>query len=218
MADYKHFTEQIRQCCKCFECATDEEWDGAILTAFELWGELTCGNWLDDHAISRRVPLSKECGGCCPRVYETTLPETWIKEDRIKVMVRAWHGIEVEEIAVKSIYDPRDHVLRIDLTDAMDCCDNCVEYDLVIDYEVGTDELPAEFCRWFCTMAKVYMQVEEVQCTQCNDTSDIAIIESDDAVDLSSIYKRMAMQYFKTLVARYSLCYLKSLVDYSVGR
>lgn len=218
MSDYSYYVQQVKECCRCFECASDEQWEQAIISALETWGNLTCGNWLDDHSLCRTIPLSKECEGCCPKIYTTNLPETWIKEDSINVVLRAWHGLDVEEIQVKSLYDPCTHDLMIDLTNVMNCCDNCVKYDLYIDYEVGTDELPAEFCRWFCAIAKVYMQSEEIECASCGDMDSVAIVEVDGTKDLSATYKLLAMKYFDLLISRYSLCILKSLHDYSARR
>ncbi|MGM0341676.1 hypothetical protein [Enterococcus sp. AZ007] len=210
------YVQQVRECCQCFECASDEQWEQAIITALQNWGDLTCGNWIDDHHIDLRVPLSKRCEGCCPKIVKVNLPETWIKTDTIKVKVRAWFGLETQELEVDYVFDEYTHDLMIDITNAIDCCNRCKVYDLIIDYDVGTDEIPPEFCRWFCSIAKVYMQLEAIECTSCGAVDSIAIVEVEGTKDLSATFKYMAMKYFQRLIDEYSLCLLKSLKDWTV--
>lgn len=210
------YVQQVKECCHCFECAEDEQWEQAVITALQDWGNLTCGNWIDDHDINLRVPLSEECGGCCPNILKVNLPETWVQEDTIKVKVRAWLGLELKEIEVDYVFDEYTHDLMIDLTNAIDCCKRCIKYDVIIDYTVGTDTIPAELCRWFCAIAKVYMELEEVDCKACGSADNVTIVEVDGTKDLSATIKNLAMKYFQGVIDSYSLCLLKSLKDWTV--
>lgn len=210
------YVQQVKDCCRCFECASDDQWEQAIITALQNWGDLTCGNWIDEHHISLKVPLSAKCGGCCPKIVKVNLPENWVKEETIKVKVRAWFGLETQEIEVAYVFDEYSHDLMIDITNAIDCCNRCKVYDLIIDYDVGTDEIPPELCRWFCTTAKVYMEIESVECDSCGSADNVTIVEVDGMKDLSATYKYMAMKYFQGVIDEYSLCLLKSLKDWTV--
>lgn len=210
------YVQQVRECCKCFECATEDQWENAVITALQDWGDLTCGNWIDDHDIKLSVPLSACCGGCCPNIYRVNLPETWVQEDTIKVKVRAWLGLELKEIDVDFVFDEYTHDLMIDLTNAIDCCNKCLKYDLTIDYTVGTEIIPESLCRWFCAIAKVYMELESVECSTCGEMDNVAIVEVDGTVDLSASIKQMAVKYFQAVIDEYSLCFLKSLDDWTV--
>lgn len=210
------YVQQVKECCKCFECADDEQWQQAIITALHTWGVLTCGNWIDEHDISMRVPLSKECGGCCPNIFRVNLPETWVQSETIKVKVRAWVGLETKEIDVDFVFDEYTHDLMIDLSNAIDCCNRCAVYDLIIDYKVGTDIIPPELCRWFCSIAKVYMELEAVDCASCGSADSVAIVEVDGTRDLSATIKALAIKYFEAVIEEHSLCFLKSLKDWTV--
>ncbi|OFI46751.1 hypothetical protein BG262_02840 [Floricoccus penangensis] len=210
------FVQQVRECCRCFECASDEQWRQAIISALQNWGDLTCGNWIDNHDINLQIELSKQCGGCCPNIFRVNLPEEFVQVDTIRVKVRAWEGIKVREIDVESIYDEYTHTLSIDLTNAMNCCNCCETYDLIVDYTVGTDEIPPELCRWFCAIAKLYMELEEVECASCGSMESLKIIEVDGMKDLSASIKYMAMKYFQGVIDEYSLCFLKGYKDWSV--
>lgn len=209
------YVQQVKDCCKCFECADDLQWEGAVITALENWGNLTCGNWIDEHEIKLTVPLSKICT-CCPNIFKVNLPEEWIQPDTIKVSVRAWVGLDVQEIDVKFVFDDYSHDLRVDLSEAIDCCSCCTTYELIIDYTVGTDTIPAELCRWFCAIAKVYMELEAVECASCGSLDSVAIVEVDGTRDLSATIKTLAMTYFNGVISKYSLCFLKSLTDWTV--
>nr|DAV18283.1 MAG TPA: hypothetical protein [Caudoviricetes sp.] len=210
------YVQQVKECCKCFDCATDDQWEQAIITALQNWGDLTCGNWIDEHDINLRVPLSLCCGGCCPKIFRVNLPEHWVQEDTIKVKVRSWFGLELQEIDVDFVFDKYSHDLMIDLTNAIDCCNRCKTYDLIIDYTVGTDVIPPELCRWFCTITKVYMELEAIECTSCGSAENVTIVEVDGTKDLSATYKYLAMKYFNNVIDEYSLCLLKSLKDWTV--
>lgn len=210
------YVQQVKECCKCFECADDEQWEEAVLTALHDWGTLTCGNWIDEHDINLRVPISEECGGCCPNILRVNLPETWVQQETIKVKVRAWLGLETQEITVDFVFDEYTHDLMIDLSNAIDCCNRCKTYDVIIDYTVGTDTIPKDLCRWFCSIAKVYMQLEEVECAQCGAADSVAIVETDGTKDLSATIKYLAIKYFQNVIDEYSLCLLKSLKDWTV--
>ena len=210
------YVQQVKECCKCFECASDDQWEQAVITALQNWGNLTCGNWIDEHDINLRVPLSVQCGGCCPNIIQVNLPENWIQTEMITVKVRAWLGLETQEIEVDYVFDDYTHDLMIDLNNAIDCCNQCKTYDVIIDYTVGTDVIPPELCRWFCTMAKVYMELESVECNSCGSADNVTIVEFDGTKDLSATYKYMAMKYFQGIIDEYSLCLLKSLKDWTV--
>jgi len=210
------YVQQVKKCCNCFECASDEQWKYAVTTALVEWGAVTCGNWIDNHDITLKVPVSKKCGECCPNILRVNLPEEWVQEDTIKVTVRAWLGLELTEIEVNHVFDDVTHDLMIDMSNAIDCCNRCLKYDVVIEYTVGTDTIPADLCRWFCAIAKVYMELEEIGCTQCGSEDDISIIEVDGATDLSASIKYLAVKYFENMVAQHSLCLLKSLKDWTV--
>lgn len=210
------YVQQVRECCKCFECAKDHQWEEAVITALQDWGDLTCGNWIDDHDIQLRVPLSAQCGGCCPNILRVNLPEAFVQPNTIKVKVRAWLGLETEEITVDYVFDEYTHDLMIDLSNAIDCCNQCKVYDVIIDYTVGTDTIPPELCRWFCAIAKVYMELEQVECASCGSADSIAIVEVDGTKDLSATVKELAMRYFQGVIDEYSLCLLKSLKDWTV--
>ena len=210
------YVQQIKECCQCFECADDAQWEQATITALNNWGNLTCGNWIDEHEIKLTVPLSKCCDGCCPKIFRVNLPETWIQPDTIKGIVRAWLGLELREIDVNFFFDDYSHDLMIDLTNAIDCCNCCEKYDLIIDYTVGTDTIPEELCRWFCAMIQVYMKLEEVECASCGAMDTVAIVEVEGTKDLSATIKYMAIKYFSLVVDQYSLCLLKSLKDWTV--
>lgn len=210
------YVQQVQECCTCFECATDDQWGKAVISALQNWGNLTCGNWIDDHHISLRVPLSKRCGGCCPKIVKVNLPENWVKQETIMVKVRAWFGLETQEIEVDYVFDEYTHDLMIDITNAIDCCNRCKIYDLIIEYDVGTDVIPPEFCRWFCAIAKVYMELEDIGCTSCGSADSVAIVEVEGTKDLSATIKYMAIKYFQNIIDEYSLCLLKSLKDWTV--
>lgn len=210
------YVQQVKECCKCFECASDEQWEQAVITALQDWGDLTCGNWIDEHVINLRVPVSAQCGGCCPNILRVNLPENWIQPDTIIVKVRAWLGLETQEISVDFVFDEYSHDLMIDLSNAIDCCNRCKKYDVIIDYTVGTDEIPTGLCRWFCAIAKVYMELEAVECASCGSADSIAIVEVDGTKDLSATIKELAIRYFEGIIEEYSLCLLKSLKDWTV--
>lgn len=203
---YGSYVKQVRDCCNCFECASDEEWENAVNVALTNWGFLTCGNWLDQHDQTLHIPLSKECGGCCPNVYTVYLPEEWVHPDTVHAYVRAWEGINPTIIEVPATYEPDTHDLFVDLTDAINCCNRCVRYELVVEYEVGLDEIPEEFCPWFCAVAKVYMQLNKTECASCGDLESVAIVEVDGTKDLSATIKSLAINYFQGLINYYSLC------------
>lgn len=210
------YVQQIKECCKCFECASDDQWEQAVITALQDWGDLTCGNWIDEHDINLRVPVSAQCGGCCPNILRVNLPENWIQPDTITVKVRAWLGLETQEISVNFVFDEYSHDLMIDLSNAIDCCNRCKKYDVIIDYTVGTDEIPTGLCRWFCAIAKVYMELEAVECASCGSADSIAIVEVDGTKDLSATIKELAIRYFEGIIEEYSLWLLKSLKDWTV--
>lgn len=210
------YVQQVKECCKCFECASDEQWEQAVITALQDWGDLTCGNWIDEHDINLRVPVSAQCGGCCPNILRVNLPENWIQPDTITVKVRAWLGLETQEISVDFVFDEYSHDLMIDFSNAIDCCNGCKKYDVIIDYTVGTDEIPTGLCRWFCAIAKVYMELEAVECASCGSADSIAIVEVDGTKDLSATIKELAIRYFEGIIEEYSLCLLKSLKDWTV--
>lgn len=211
-----HYVQQVRDCCKCFECASDEQWEESVRIALQDWGDLTCGNWIDNHDINLRVPLSVQCEGCCPNIVKVDLPENWVQEDTIKVKVRAWFGLETKEYSVEWVFDEYTHDLMVDLTGVIDCCRSCLKYDLIIDYTVGTDTIPENLCRWFCAIAKVYMQLEESDCAACGSADSVAIVETDGTKDLSATIKYLAIKYFQGVIDEYSLCLLKSLEDWTV--
>lgn len=211
-----HYVQQVRDCCKCFECASEEQWEESVRIALQDWGDLTCGNWIDNHDINLRVPLSAKCERCCPNTVKVNLPENWVQEDTIEVKVRAWFGIETKEYSVEWGFDEYSHDLMIDLTGVIDCCQFCMKYDLIIDYTVGTDDIPENLCRWFCAIAKVYMQLEEADCAACGSADSVAIVETDGTKDLSATIKYLAIKYFQNVIDEYSLCLLKSLEDWTV--
>ncbi|MBO0459546.1 hypothetical protein JZO77_22675 [Enterococcus hulanensis] len=210
------YVQQVKECCRCFECASDDQWEQAVITALQDWGNLTCGNWIDDHEINLRVPLSPQCGGCCPNIIRVNLPENWIQTETITVKIRAWLGLETQEIEVDYVFDDYTHDLMIDLTNAMDCCNRCKTYDVIIDYTVGTDVIPPELCRWFCAIAKVYMELEAIECKSCGSADSVAIVEVEGTKDLSATIKYLAIKYFQSVIDEYSLCLLKSLKDWTV--
>ncbi|MDT2491651.1 hypothetical protein [Enterococcus avium] len=210
------YVQQVKECCRCFECASDDQWEQAVITALQDWGNLTCGNWIDDHEINLRVPLSAQCGGCCPNVIRVNLPENWIQTETITVKVRSWLGLETQEIEVDYVFDDYTHDLMIDLTNALDCCNRCKTYDVIIDYTVGTDVIPPELCRWFCAIAKVYMELEAIECKSCGSADSVAIVEVEGTKDLSATIKYLAIKYFQSVIDEYSLCLLKSLKDWTV--
>lgn len=212
------YLQQVSDCCSCFECGDVEQKENAVLTALETWGDLTCGNWIDNHLLKLRIPLSKECGNCCPRVYIVNLPEEWVQEETIKVKLRMWTGIEQETKDLKSTYDDFTHDLLIDLSGQTDCCNQCTKYELLLEYEVGTDEIPPELCKWFCSVAKVYLLLDETECDSCGSLDDVAIVETDGTKDLSATFKKMAVDYFSKVIEKYSLCELKSIKDWTVVR
>ncbi|AXH73415.1 MAG: hypothetical protein [Caudoviricetes sp.] len=212
------YLQQVEECCPCFECANDELKKSALITALETWGDLTCGNWIDSHSIKMRIPLYKECGSCCPRIYIVNLIEEWVKEESINAFVRVWNGLKQEKKKVNFVYDDLTHDLMVDLTNVIDCCNNCDRYELIIEYDVGTDEIPIELCKWFCSVAKVYLQLNDVECAQCGSQDDIAIIANDDEKDLSATFKKMAVDYFKLEIQKYSLCEYKAIKDWTVVR
>lgn len=210
------YVQQVRDCCRCFECADESQWEEAVRTALENWGNLTCGNWIDEHEIKLTVPLSKICS-CCPNIFRVNLPEEWIQTETIETKVRAWVGLDLREIEVNFVFDEYSHDLMVDLSEAIDCCSSrCEKYDLVIDYKVGTDIIPEELCRWFCAIAKVYMELEEVECASCGSLDNVAIVEVDGTRDLSATIKTLAMTYFNGVISKHSLCLLKSLTDWTV--
>lgn len=210
------YVQQVKECCKCFECASDDQWEQAVITALQDWGNLTCGNWIDEHEINLRVPLSAQCGDCCPNVIRVNLPENWIQTETITVKVRSWLGLETQEIEVEYVFDDYTHDLMIDLTNALDCCNRCKTYDVIIDYTVGTDVIPPELCRWFCAIAKVYMELEAIECKSCGSADSVAIVEVEGTKDLSATIKYLAIKYFQSVIDEYSLCLLKSLKDWTV--
>ncbi|WP_430598256.1 hypothetical protein [Enterococcus sp. AZ177] len=210
------YLQQVSDCCSCFECGDEEQKRNAVLTALETWGDSTCGNWIDDHLLKLRIPLSKECGGCCPRTYIVNLTETWVQPETIKVKLRMWTGIKQETKELEFTYDDFTHDLLIDLTKQIDCCNNCSKYELLLEYVVGTDEIPPGLCKWFCSIAKVYMQLNDVECASCGSQDDVAIVEVDGTKDLSATYKRIAISYFSKVIEKYSLCELKSIKDWTV--
>lgn len=207
------YIQQVRDCCSCFECASEEQWEGAVITALENWGTLTCGNWINEHKIDLRIPFKKRCGGCCPRIVKINLPETFIQPETIEVKIIRWVGLETAEIVVDSIFDSMTHNLRIDVSDIQDCCDCCTEYEIIVSYIVGTDEIPPELCRWFCAIAKVYMQIEQVACTTCSQLEELEDISLGGVFETIEL---LAVKYFDDVIERYSLCMLKSLQDWSV--
>ncbi|MGX2947200.1 hypothetical protein [Enterococcus alishanensis] len=213
------YLQQVNDCCSCFECIEEEEKKSAILTALETWGTLTCGNWINEHQLSIRVPLHKKCGGCCPEVYSINLIEEWVQVDTIKVTLRTWEGIKVDKTNLNFYFDEHTHELLIDLTDMLDCCNRCTKYDLIIDYTVGTDEIPPELCEWFCAIARVYITLKDINCASCGSqsTDDIAYVEVDGN-DLGAVFKRMAVKYFELVINKYSLCEYRALCDWTVVR
>lgn len=213
------YLQQINECCSCFECIEDDEKERAILTAFETWGNLTCGNWIDDHQLSVVFPIGKECGNCCPNVYTVNLIEEWVQFESIVVTLRTWNGIEVTKTPLKFNYDEVTHDLLIDLSSMVNCCNNCTKYDVVVDYIVGTDDIPPELCEWFCMIAKVYITLHSISCASCGqmDSEDIAYVEVDEN-DLGSIFKNMAVKYFELVINKYSLCDYRALSDWTVVR
>jgi len=215
---YELYLQDIEDCCQCFNCVDEKAKEYALITALETWGNLTCGNWIDLHAIQLHIALKKQCGNCCPLIYEVNLIEEWVRAETIEVNLLIWNGLKKTTKKLDYYYDEYSHDLKVDLSNMIDCCNCCDSYELLIDYEVGTDNIPAEFCQWFCSMMKVFIQVNEVECAECGSQDDIAIIEVDGAKDLASTFKMMAMQYFDLLISKYSLCEYKSIKDWTVYR
>lgn len=212
----EYYVQQVRECCTCFECASADQWGSAVATALESWGNLTCGNWIDEHEIKVRIPLSKECGNCCPNIYTINLPEYWIQVDSITVEIREFFGLEMETKELKTLYDDATHDLLVDLSDEIDCCNCCTKYDLLVSYTVGTSVIPLELCKWFCSITQVYLKLSEVECASCGDLDNVTIVEVDGMKDLSASIKRMAVDYFSKVVEKYLLCELKLIKDWTV--
>jgi len=213
----EYYVQQIKDYCHlCQDCMKEEQWERAVRAALENFGELTCGNWLDEHVISKAMKYTPECCSCCPLISKINLPEEWVQPDTIETTIRVWRGLEVEEYPASSVFDLLTHDLRIDISEVSDCCDNCKEWELVVKYTVGTDEIPEDLLPWFCAIAKVHMNLEEIECANCGSEDDIAIDEVDDVENLSAIIKRTAMKYYQGIIDKYSSCLLKQVFDGSV--